>query len=186
MRHLRDHGYPVPQVHDADGPDIVMDRLEGPTMLEAFGRRPWMIRSWARLLASLHHRLVAVPVPDLALPERFGPPEVLVHADLHPDNVMLTPKGPMVIDWPNTGVGPRHAEVASTWIIVATSEIDAGGLLGKTQHVVRAHFLSVFLEHADRDAARPLLPAVAAHRLNDRNLRPDEATAIHQLLNDEL
>ena len=155
-------------------------------MLEAFGRRPWMIRSWARLLASLHHRLVAVPVPDLALPERFGPPEVLVHADLHPDNVMLTPKGPMVIDWPNTGVGPRHAEVASTWIIVATSEIDAGGLLGKTQHVVRAHFLSVFLEHADRDAARPLLPAVAAHRLNDRNLRPDEATAIHQLLNDEL
>ncbi len=186
MRHLRAHGYPVPQVHDADGADIVMDRLEGSTMLEAFGRRPWMIRSWARLLASLHHRLEDIPVPDLALPERFGPPEVLVHADLHPDNVMLTPDGPMVIDWPNTSVGPRHAEAASTWIIVATSEIDAGGVLGAMQGVARSQFLSVFLDGVDRSAARTLLSVVAAHRLNDRNLRPAEATAIHQLLDDEL
>ncbi len=121
MRHLWRYGYPVPQVHDADGADLVMDRVDGPTMLEAFGRRPWMMRSWARLLASLHQRLEAVPVPDLAIPERFGAPEVLVHADLHPDNVMLTSTGPVVIDWPNTSVGPRNAEAASTWIIVATS-----------------------------------------------------------------
>ncbi len=186
MRHLRRHGYPVPEIHAADGADIVMDRVDGPTMLEAFGRRPWMISSWARLLASLHHRLEAVPVPELALPERFGVPEVLVHGDLHPDNVMLSVAGPVVIDWPNSSVGPRHAEAASTWIIVATSEIDAGGLLGRMQRAARSRFLSVFLDRVDRDAARALLEPVAAHRLNDRNLRPAEATAIHQLLKDEL
>lgn len=186
MRHLWRHGYPVPQVHDADGADLVMDRVDGPTMLEAFGRRPWMIRSWARLLASLHQRLEAVPVPDLAIPERFGAPQVLVHADLHPDNVMLTSTGPVVIDWPNTSVGPRNAEAASTWIIVATSEIDAGGLHGAIQGAARSHFLSVFLDHIDREAARPLLAPVAAHRLDDRNLRPHEATSINQLLEDEL
>ena len=186
MRHLWDHGYPVPQVHDADGPDIVMDRLDGATMLEAFGRRPWMIRSWARLLASLHHRLEAVPVPDLTLPRRFGGGEVLAHGDLHPDNVMLTSSGPMVIDWTNTGVGPRHAEAASTWIIVATSEIDSRGLLGLLQRSARAEFLSTFLGDVDRRAARGLLGTVGEHRLNDRNLRPDEATAIRHLLDDEL
>jgi aminoglycoside phosphotransferase (APT) family kinase protein len=185
MQHLWRHGYPVPQVHDADGADIVMDRVDGPTMLQVFGRRPWMIRSWGRLLASLHHRLEAVPIPDLSLPQRFGAPEVLVHADLHPDNVMLTSAGPVVIDWPNTSTGARNADVASTWIIVATSEIDAGGALGAMQAAARSHFLSVFLDHTDQDAARTLLPVVAEHRLTDRNLRAAEATNIHRLLQDE-
>jgi aminoglycoside phosphotransferase (APT) family kinase protein len=186
MQHLWRHDYPVPEVYDADGADIIMDRVDGPTMLEAFAGRPWMIRSWARLLASLHGRLADVPLPDLALPERFGAPEVLIHADLHPDNVMLTPAGPVVIDWTNASAGVRNAEVASTWLIVATSELDAGGLVGAMQRGVRSHFLSVFLDHTDRDAARAMLAVVAEHRLTDRNLRSGEAASIHQLLDDEL
>ena len=182
MQHLWQHDYPVPRVHDADGPDLVMDRVDGPTMLAAFAGRPWMIRAWARLLASLHDRLADIPLPDLALPERFGAAEVLIHADLHPDNVMLTPAGPVVIDWTNASAGVRNAEVASTWVIVATSELDAGGLVGALQGAARSHFLSVFLDHTDRDAARALLPIVAEHRLTDRNLRSGEAASIHQLL----
>ena len=99
---------------------------------------------------------------------------------------MLTSAGPVVIDWPNTSVGVRNAEVASTWVIVATSELDAGGLVGAMQRGARSHFLSVFLDHTDREAARTLLPVVAEHRLTDRNLRPGEATNIHQLLEDEV
>jgi aminoglycoside phosphotransferase (APT) family kinase protein len=185
MRHLWRHGYPVPKVHDAEGADIVMDRVDGPTMLEAFARKPWMIRSWARLLASLHDRLERVPLPELDLPERFGAPEVLVHGDLHPDNVMLTPAGPVVIDWPNACLGAPGADVASTWMIVATSEVDAGGLVGALQGAARSHFLSVFLDHTDRDAARALLPIVAEYRLLDRNVRSGEAADIHRLLEDE-
>ncbi|MEL7209341.1 MAG: phosphotransferase, partial [Actinomycetota bacterium] len=90
MGHVRAHGYPVPRVHDADGPDLVMDRVEGPTMLEAFGRKPWRLWGWADLLADLHRQLGAVPVPDLDLPRREGPAEVLVPVDQHPDNVLLT------------------------------------------------------------------------------------------------
>ena len=37
MRHVAAAGYPVPRVHDVDGGDIVMDRLDGPTMGAAMG-----------------------------------------------------------------------------------------------------------------------------------------------------
>src|SRR5205085_1357238 len=32
MRYARDQGFPVPAVFDADGPDLVMERVVGPTM----------------------------------------------------------------------------------------------------------------------------------------------------------
>lgn len=185
MQHVAAHGYPVPAVYDAEGGDLVMDRIDGPTMLDAFPRRPWKLRSWAAVLAQLHDQLAEIPVPDIELPHRFGDPEVLVHADLHPDNVMLSATGPIVIDWPNTAVGPRGADVASTWLILAVSELDAGPVARKIQAAGRSLFVRMFLDRSDRQTARSLLPALAEHRLNDRNLRPSEATNIGQLLADE-
>jgi AICAR transformylase/IMP cyclohydrolase PurH len=55
MRYLRQAGYPVPEVFDADGPDLVMERLEGPDMLAdlAFAWRAIRsVKSNAILLAS--------------------------------------------------------------------------------------------------------------------------------------
>ena len=43
MRHLAAAGYPVPAVYDADGPDLVMERLDGRDMLADLGRRPWLV-----------------------------------------------------------------------------------------------------------------------------------------------
>lgn len=34
MWHARSHGYPVPEVLDVDGPDMLMERLDGPNLLE--------------------------------------------------------------------------------------------------------------------------------------------------------
>jgi aminoglycoside phosphotransferase (APT) family kinase protein len=185
MQYLHAMGYPVPEVYEANGADLVMDRVVGPTMLHAFPRQPWRLRSWARILASLHDRLQVVPLPEIDLPCRIGDSEVLVHGDLHPDNVMLTDDGPIVIDWPNVSVGARGADVASTWIIVATSNIEAGGLTGALQSAGRSLFLRTFLGHSDRDLARSMLPVAAAHRLKDRNLRPGEAAKVHELLSVE-
>ena len=182
MRYLHGLGYPVPEVHESDGADLVMERVTGATMLDAFARRPWRLRSWARLLAVLHDQLQAVPLPDIELPRRLGPAEVLVHGDLHPDNVMLAAGGPVVIDWTNVCVGARGADVASTWLIVATSQIDAGGLGGAVQSAGRSLFLRTFLQSSDRELARSLLPVAAEHRLQDRNVRPGEAAKIRELL----
>jgi aminoglycoside phosphotransferase (APT) family kinase protein len=182
MQYLHARGYPVPEVYEASGGDLVMERVVGPTMLNVFSRQPWRLRSWARILASLHDRLQVVPLPKIDLPCRLGDSEVLVHGDLHPDNVMLAAGGPIVIDWPNVSVGAGGADVASTWIIVATSNIEAGGLTGVLQSAGRSLFLRTFLAHSDRDLARSLLSVAAAHRLKDRNLRPGEAANIHELL----
>src|SRR5580692_6881183 len=38
-----EHGVPVPEVFDADGPDIVMERVDGPTMLADLARCPWRL-----------------------------------------------------------------------------------------------------------------------------------------------
>lgn len=40
MRYLRQAGYPVPEVFGADGPDLVMERLAGPTIPGPGGRDP--------------------------------------------------------------------------------------------------------------------------------------------------
>jgi hypothetical protein len=36
MDYVRSLGYPVPAVHRAAGPDLVLERLDGGTMLQAF------------------------------------------------------------------------------------------------------------------------------------------------------
>jgi tRNA A-37 threonylcarbamoyl transferase component Bud32 len=35
MEHARAHGYPVPAVHEVRADALVLERIEGPTMLEA-------------------------------------------------------------------------------------------------------------------------------------------------------
>src|SRR5262252_3622691 len=56
MRYLRTAGYPVPEVFDADGRDLVLERLSGRDMLADVGRRPWLVRRHAQTLAALHDR----------------------------------------------------------------------------------------------------------------------------------
>lgn len=185
MQHLWTHGYPVPQVFDADGPDLVMERVSGATMLDRFARQPWKLRSWARMLARLAEQLTTVPLPAIELAEPYGPGDVLVHGDLHPDNVLLAEHGPIVIDWPNTAIGPRGAEVANSWVIMATSEVDGSRPVRALQNAVRSVFVNTFLEHAGREEARPLLPIAAEHRLADRNLRAGEPEEIRRLLSEE-
>jgi tRNA A-37 threonylcarbamoyl transferase component Bud32 len=39
LRAVAELGYPVPVVHEASGPDIVMERVDGPTLTEALRRQ---------------------------------------------------------------------------------------------------------------------------------------------------
>jgi aminoglycoside phosphotransferase (APT) family kinase protein len=66
------HGVPVPEVFDVDGPDIVMEKVDGPTMLADLARRPWRLVSHAAALARLHERVHAVPAIDGAWQQAVG------------------------------------------------------------------------------------------------------------------
>ena len=89
----------------ADGTEIVMERIDGPMMMDAMLRKPWKMGHYARVLADLHDRLHVIPAPDWLPDARRWRP--LVHLDLHPMNVMHAPSGPVVIDWTNARAAIR-------------------------------------------------------------------------------
>jgi aminoglycoside/choline kinase family phosphotransferase len=185
MRHLAWHGFPVPAVFDASGSDLVMARLDGHTMLTDLEHRPWRLGRHARLWADLHRRLATVPVGDLpahGVPARFGEPKSILHLDFHPDNIMLTSDGPVVFDWTNATLGPAAADVAESWIVGATSTVDGGFVIATLTKLIRGRLMDRFVDDCGRADAIAMVPTVAEYRLADRNVRPEEAARIHQLV----
>ncbi len=169
-------GVPVPTVHAVDGPDIVMDRVEGPTMMSALADRPDQGVRFGALLADLHRRLDATTTATTA-----GEPDTaLVHGDLHPGNVLLSANGPVLIDWTNHRVGPRSLDVALTWIVLACFQPhdDVRTDLDST----RALLLSGFLGSIDRAGAVDSLTTAAAIRHGDPATTPTEHARIDRLV----
>jgi aminoglycoside phosphotransferase (APT) family kinase protein len=177
MRHARRHGFPAPEVFDAEGPDILMERIDGPSMMQDVARRPWRLRAHARLLAELHRQLAAIRAPGW-LPAAEGCiGNSLLHLDLHPLNVLITPDGPRVIDWATACRGPAAADVANTWLTMATVPVS-----GPVPRAGRHLMLRTFLEGVDREAARPYLIAMAERRSGDRNTLDAERINIERLV----
>jgi len=128
MGYVARHAYPVPRFEEisADGSELVMERIDGVTMLEALSRQPWTLRRHASVLAALHDRLHEIPGPPWLDPFLAGG-DCLVHLHLHPLNVILSPKGPVLIDWSNAARGAGPADVALTWLVMMAAEIQAEG-----------------------------------------------------------
>jgi aminoglycoside phosphotransferase (APT) family kinase protein len=180
MEHVRLKGFPVPAVHYAAGPELVMDRIDGPTMLDAL-RRPWRISAYARLLASLHDRLHAIEAPrELEAP--YGQGDSVLHLDLHPANVIMSSSGPVVIDWTGAVRGDPAIDLAQTWVLMATSAVPGSMFVRALGAAGRGTFVRGFLRHVDRDAAGAALPAVARRRMADPHVLPEELEAIRSLL----
>jgi aminoglycoside phosphotransferase (APT) family kinase protein len=181
MTYLREAGYPVPEVYDVAGPDLVMQRLDGPDMLADLASRPWRIARHARTLAGLHDRLHQIPAPA-GLAQPLGPGRQILHLDLHPANVMLTANGPMVIDWSNGVSGPAGADVAMAYLIMASSDMD--GLppwLSLPARGLRRMFVRRF-RSAVQDDPGPHLARAARHRMNDANVRPAETARLRRII----
>lgn len=181
MEHARSHGFPVPAARALDDTDMVMDRVSGPTMLTDMSQRPWLVPRHAATLAELHRRLAAVPAPDW-LDAPLGEGGSMLHLDLHPDNVIMSPGGPVVIDWPNAARGPGPGDVAHTWIVLACSLPPEGLWRRAVTLAGRRLFLERFLRHLDRAAALASLPAAGAYRLANRTLPEAELEAVRKLL----
>jgi aminoglycoside phosphotransferase (APT) family kinase protein len=135
MTYLGGLGYPVPQVVSASGPDIVMRRIDGPTMVQAFATGSLDLDEGQRMLADLHERLHALPAPS---------GESWLHLDLHPENVILSADGPVVIDWSNAVEGPAGYDIAVTALIYAEVASDAE----HPSHAIAGTALTAFLRYA--------------------------------------
>ncbi|MFE0172334.1 phosphotransferase [Streptomyces sp. NPDC059002] len=171
MAHLSARGFPVPAVRSTGTPsELVMQRLSGATMLQAWRDGAITEEDAAAVLAELLHHLHSVPARVSALPE-----DRILHLDLHPDNVMLTPQGPVVIDWCTTEEGPPGLDWAMSALILAqvavgpSTEVAAGARSMLTALMGHA---GTFVDLGDGQAG-PLAQA-RARRAADPNLSSQE------------
>ncbi|HMJ37771.1 MAG TPA: aminoglycoside phosphotransferase family protein [Baekduia sp.] len=123
----------------------VWEWVRGPRVWEEILAAPARAASYGRLLADLELELFAL-VPPIVLPsqrdrlvnkirrsalaidpalgealDRLPAPSGplrLCHGDLHPGNVILSPAGPVVIDWFDASRGDRAAEVARSRLLL--------------------------------------------------------------------
>jgi aminoglycoside phosphotransferase (APT) family kinase protein len=181
MRHVRSRGYPCPEVHDAGDGYLVMERLEGPTMMTVVGRPPFPLRRSGRQLAELHERLHRITAPAGVRAAPLAGDRVL-HGDLHPMNVVMTADGPVVIDWSNASAGDPAYDVADAWVLLACATPPTSGIDRVIVPIGRRILLHAFLHRIDRAAAERALPAVVARRLADPHMRPEERDRMRELL----
>jgi uncharacterized protein (TIGR02172 family) len=124
---------------------LVYERVLSVSMLQTLASQPWMLLRFARLLAELQvrlHRIAAVPglpvqhdrVRNKILAAAILSPELqqtalnllatlplghyVCHGDFHPGNVLLTDKGPMIIDWIDATCGHPLADVARSSLLL--------------------------------------------------------------------
>jgi tRNA A-37 threonylcarbamoyl transferase component Bud32 len=184
MEHVRAHGYPVPEVLDVndDGSELVMQRIEGPTMVDAAASRPWKIRGFGHELADLHTSLHALPAPEWLPHSPFGPGEQLLHMDLHPLNVLISRDGPVVIDWTNAVRGDQSIDVAVTWILLHSGEAPVGRAKAALVGLGRRVLLKSFLQSFSMSSIESVLSEVVEWKCQDRNMSAVEIQRMRSLL----
>ena len=128
---------------------IVLERVAGTDLLTELSRTPWTVVRAARMCGTVHARMHQCRVDDDGLPtlrsrlerqltsplvpaelrelaknrlEQLPDGDMLCHYDLHPANVMRSPQGPVVIDWPNATRGAPEADVARTRLLLGAGE----------------------------------------------------------------
>ncbi|MBN1934318.1 MAG: aminoglycoside phosphotransferase family protein [Anaerolineae bacterium] len=209
--------YEVCQVDGRAG--IVMERVDGPSMLHVSIRRPWMLQHSARQLADLHvqmhrrssaDRQAAADLPsqrqslqrnieralrlDQATKDRLlqglaqmPNGESICHEDFHPDNILLTASGPVIIDWVTARRGHPLADVARTVILLSLGEPpNTPPWIHALFLVIRRIYLDTYLgryctqQGASRAEIETWIPFRAAARLNEDI--PGEQDALLKLI----
>ena len=167
MEYLRSQGYPVPEVIeiDATGRDLVMERVDGATMVDAIARAPWTLRRRARELAALHRQLHSIEPPDFLGAAPVGTGTSLVHLDLHPLNVLIGPHGPVVIDWTGAARGDPVVDVVIAWVLMATGTVPTRGLEAVLIRAARGLLVRAFVSCFDRRALAVALRDVVAWKV---------------------
>lgn len=180
MDYVAGHGFPVPTVEGLsdDGCDLVMQRIDGRSMVEQLARAPWTVFHHADALADLHQRLHRLPAPEFLPPSPMSVGASVLHLDLHPLNVLISDAGPVVIDWTGACVGNPNTDVALTWLMMAAGDIPGSRVRARLLEFGRSLLTNRFFTRFDREAVVGELQAAATWKATDTNLRSEEVDAL--------
>lgn len=129
---------------------LVYERVTGISMLETLTSQPWKVRMYAHRLAELqanihgHNGAQGLPSQHEKLKGKIQSAEMLphdtrevvlnmleelpegnqlCHGDFHPDNILLTENGPVIIDWIDATNGNPLADVARSSILMSKAQL---------------------------------------------------------------
>jgi Ser/Thr protein kinase RdoA (MazF antagonist) len=193
---------------------IVYERVQGVSMLQDLNAHPWMVFRHARALANLQAQYQQLSVPELRgyrsslgdsirraphlldaerakMLELLGTlpdGDSLCHGDFHPGNVIISPHGPIVIDWMTAVSGSPWADVARTSLLLTVGPKAAGKQLSPFVRLFISLYHDTYLKHYQ--ALRPdhqkelqrWLLVMAAARLDER-IEPECETLIQMIRN---
>jgi aminoglycoside phosphotransferase (APT) family kinase protein len=184
MTYLRDQGYPVPAIEEVseDGTDMVMERIEGPSMVDAISKAPWTVRRQARTLADLHAKLHELAAPEFLWPAPVGTGDRMVHMDLHPLNVIVSPKGPFVIDWAGASRGDPLVDVGVAWVLMAAGQIPRSKVEATLLGWGRALLVNGFVNRFDRGEVGRRLREIVTWKVTDAHMSPEEVAGMWRVV----
>ena len=215
-----DAGLNTPAVIDTiiieNRPGIIFERVHGVTMVEAILANPQKLISYAHLLAELQVDMHARTTSKMPLQRQrlqhqiqslFGLAEetkaailkdldqlqgdnAICHGDLHPENILLTPEEPVIIDWVDATQGSPLADVARTALLLRVGDLPPSMNERRRQKIAEMRYLfyEAYLEHytqmqsiSRKAIARWELPAAAA-RLSE-GISNDEKSELLDIIN---
>ena len=176
MEYVHASGYPSPKVGElsADGLELTMERIDGNTMVDAVSSAPWQAKRFGHALADLHTQLHELTGPDWLPSAPCGAGTQLLHLDLHPLNVMMSPRGPIVIDWANAVRGDPNTDVALTWTLMSAAEVPRSGVKSALTGLIRAQLIRGFIAQFDTAAVGSEVEAVVTWKSGDKNMSASE------------
>ncbi len=134
-------------------PGIVMQRVDGRDALSEISRQPWRLAELSALTGRVHAELNRIAAPaalpalraelgerigrDAAIPERLRAPALetlaglpdgtaLCHGDFQVANVLLSPGGPVVIDWGYATRGDADGDFARSLLMTRLGSLPPG------------------------------------------------------------
>jgi aminoglycoside phosphotransferase (APT) family kinase protein len=183
MTFLHEQGYPVPAVEEIsdDGHDLVMERIDGPSMADWLSRKPWVLRRGAGMLADLHDQLHQIAAPDFLADADIGAGTQVVHMDLHPLNVIMSSRGPVVIDWGRPGRGDPLTDVAVAYLLMSTAAVPTSRVQAAVIAAGRTWLADTFVRRYDRSTLAQCLSAAAEWKALDTNMSAEEVAAMRKI-----
>jgi tRNA A-37 threonylcarbamoyl transferase component Bud32 len=185
MIFVRSNGYPVPEVFEVsdDGVNLIMERIEGPTMIEAAASQPGKLNDFGHDLAELHQSLHLMIAPEWFTNAPCGSGEHLLHMDLHPLNVILSPSGPVVIDWTNAARGNPLVDVAATWVLLASASVPGGHAEKAMAEFGRDVLVKAFLSPFSKAELSTVLESVVEWKCKDPHMSATEIERMRSMVN---
>jgi hypothetical protein len=137
-----------------------------------------------RALANLHQRLHEIAAPAWLHHAPVGEGDRVLHFDLHPLNVILSPTGPVVIDWTGASRGDPAVDVAIAWILMMAGSVSTSRLIGVVLDRARRALVNSFLRPFEMEAVKRTLSDVVAWKTLDPHMSTSEQARMWQVVRD--